>query len=211
VGPSPDDDARVIERVLSGDREAFGLLVARHGRRVHDLAARMLRDSVEAEDVAQQAFLNAYRALPRYDPRRPFRHWLLRIASNLCRNRFEERRRRPLTFTAAGPPDSAGESPAALDPAAPPLPPAPTDDDRLEAERVRAAVASLAEPYRLATVLRYSQGLSLEDISEVTGVPVATVKTHLFRARAALAALLLPPPARETLPPAAGTSGRSAP
>jgi RNA polymerase sigma-70 factor, ECF subfamily len=213
LGPPPDDDARAIERVLAGDREAFGTLVARYGRRVHDLARRMLKDAVEAEDVAQQAFLNAFRALPRYDARRPFSHWLLRITSNLCRNRFEERRRRPLSFTALSPGDDEGAAPAALDPAAPPLPPAASDDDRLETERVRAAVSSLGEPYRLAVVLRYTQGLSLEDISEITGVPVATVKTHLHRARAALARLLLPTPgaATETRPPAAGTPRRSAP
>ena len=217
MGPSPDDDARAIERVLAGDREAFGVLVARHGRRVHDLARRMLRDPGEAEDVAQQAFLNAYRALARFDPRRPFRHWLLRIASNLCRNRLARRRRRPLPFTTVSGADPAGDPPPVLDPEAPPLAPPASDDDRLETERVRAAIASLAEPYRLATVLRYSQGCSLEEISEITDVPVATVKTHLFRARAALAALLLPAAAgpetgvRETRPPAAGTGGRSAP
>ena len=212
MGAPPDDDVLAIERVLAGDREAFGILVARHGRRVHDLARRMLRDPSEAEDVAQQAFLNAYRALSRFDPRRPFRHWLLRITSNLCRNRLSERRRRPLPFTTLAGTDPADDPPAALDPEAPPLPEPAGDEGRLDGERVRAAVASLGEPYRLATVLRYSQGCSLEEISEITGVPVATVKTHLFRARAALAALLLPVAAdRETRPPAAGTGGRNAP
>ena len=90
-----DEDARAVARVLAGDREAFAAIVARHARRVHDLARRMLRDAGDAEDVVQQAFLNAYRALEGFDARRPFRHWLLRIASNLCRNRLESRAREP--------------------------------------------------------------------------------------------------------------------
>ena len=69
-----DEDARAVARVLAGDREAFAAIVARHARRVHDLARRMLRDAGDAEDVVQQAFLNAYRALEGFDARRPFRH-----------------------------------------------------------------------------------------------------------------------------------------
>ena len=195
------DDAAAIARVLAGDREAFGLLVARYGRRVHDLARRMLHDAHEAEDVVQQAFLNAYRALPRYDPRRPFRHWLLRITSNLCRNRYASAKHRPIALGLPGD-DDAG----VLDPEAPPLPTPPTDGDRLDAARVRAAVASLAAPYRLPVVLRYVHGLSLEEISEITEDPVPTVKTHLHRARAMLKRLLEAPPASpETPSPRSGT------
>jgi RNA polymerase sigma-70 factor (ECF subfamily) len=188
-----DADAAAVARVLAGDREAFGAVVARHARRVHDLARRMLRDAHEAEDVAQHAFLNAFRALPRFDPRRPFRHWLLRITSNLCRNRLEERRRRP-TPLAAGPGD--GDDVPAFDPPARAEPDAPGGGAPADPARVREAIEALPDAYRLVVVLRHVHGLSLEAIAEVTEQPLGTVKTHLFRGRAALAKALLP--ARET-------------
>lgn len=184
---APDDDADPIRRVLAGDRDAFGLLVARHGRRVHDLARRMLRDASEADDAVQQAFLNAFRALDRFDPQRPFRHWILRITTNLCRNRLAARRLHP---------GARGTAPDEIDPThlrvAPPSPVREGDDDPQGGERVRAALESLPDTYRLAAVLRYVHGLSVEDIAEVADEPLGTVKTHLFRARAALAVLLAP-------------------
>lgn len=189
-------DADAVAQVLAGDREAFSLLVARYARRVHDLARRMLRDATEAEDVSQHAFMNAFRALPRFDPRRPFRHWLLRITSNLCRNRLAERRRRPVAFGLAD--DQDDGEPRTIDP------PARAGDgsgvagtgaggaDPIDTASVRAALEALPDRYRLAAVLRYAHGLSLDEIAEITDEPEATVKTHLHRARAALARLLAP-------------------
>jgi RNA polymerase sigma-70 factor (ECF subfamily) len=175
-------DAEDIRRVLAGDPAAFAGLIARHGRRVHDLARRMLRDAHEAEDVAQQAFLNAFRALERFDLARPFRHWLMRITSNLCRNRIAARKVRAHELAPTGgeehPPDPADERgpvPRAL----------PGGDDR-----VRHAIDALPERYRLAVILKYVHELPLEAIAEITEVPVATVKTHLHRGRAALRELL---------------------
>lgn len=196
------DDVRVIRRVLAGDREAFGVLVARYGRRVHDLARRMLRDASEAEDAVQQAFLQAFRALDRFDPRRPFRHWLLRIASNLCRNRLVAGRHRPIAF--GGDPGEGSRPP--IDPASR-EPNDPEDDDQADTRRVRAALDALPETYRLAAILRYTQDLPLEAISEITGDPVATVKTHLFRARAALKEALRGSGHGETGDARAGTRG----
>lgn len=179
------EDATTIRQVLAGDREAFGRLVACYARRVHDLARRILRDPVEAEDAAQQAFLNAFRALDRFDPRRPFRHWLLRITTNLCRNRLVARAHRP-TPLGVGAEDDDRPS---LVPAARP---APDPDDRPDAGRVRAALDALPDTYRTAAVLRYVHGLDLAAIAEVTDTPLATVKTHLHRARAVLQRTLAP-------------------
>lgn len=193
------EDATTIREVLAGDREAFGRLVARYARRVHDLARRILRDPVEAEDAAQQAFLNAFRALDRFDPRRPFRHWLLRITTNLCRNRLVARAHRPSPL-GVGAEDDGRPS---LVPAAPPAPEGDADGRR-DADRVRAALDALPETYRTAAVLRYVHGLDLAEIAEVTDVPIPTVKTHLHRARAALKRLLAP--GGETATGAAGTT-----
>ncbi len=200
--PDQDDDARAIRRVLAGDRDAFGSLVARYGRRIHDLARRMLRDPFEAEDVVQHAFLNAYRALPRYDATRPFRHWLLRITSNLCRNRLVARRREP---RARGGDEDDDGLPRLDPPARPDVPPG--EDDRQESARLRQAVEALPDAYRLAVVLRYSQGLSLDEVAEITGEPMGTVKTHLHRARAALAKALGEPGVE--IEPGAGTAPRT--
>jgi RNA polymerase sigma-70 factor (ECF subfamily) len=177
----PDGDITDVRAAREGDPDAFAALVRRHGRRVHDVARRMLRDEGEAEDVTQQAFLNAWRALERFDETRPFRNWILRIATNLCRNRFAARRRRPGERGRGGddPLPAGGTEPAEL-----PLPPSTRG-------RLREAVASLPEHYRLAVVLHHVHGLLLEDVSEIAAIPVATVKTHLFRARALLRRMLL--------------------
>jgi RNA polymerase sigma-70 factor (ECF subfamily) len=196
-----DDDARTVQQVLAGDREAFGVLVARHARRVHDLARRMLKDAQEAEDVVQQAFVNAWRALDRFDPRRPFRHWLLRITTNLALHRIERRRREP---RGRGAPIDPGEGP--LDPPARPDG-GPDPDDRRDARRVRAALEDLPTRYRLTAVLRYAHGLRLEEIAEITGEPLGTVKTHLHRARAALREAVEGTPGDETGSARAGTEG----
>lgn len=178
--PDPQDSAD-IERVLAGDAAAFEGLVARHGRRVHDVARRMLRDPHEAEDATQQAFLNAYKALARFDRARPFRHWILRITTNLCRNRIAKRQVRRQLLRPTG-----GEE------LPPPTAAAPAEPGPAPTASLRDALDALPDTYRLAMILRYVHELPLDAIAEVTGVPVATVKTHLHRGRAALRRSLTP-------------------
>ncbi|MDJ0974201.1 MAG: sigma-70 family RNA polymerase sigma factor [Planctomycetota bacterium] len=194
--PDPQDTADV-QRVLAGDARAFEGLVQRHGRRAYDVARRMLRDPHEAEDAVQHAFLNAYKALARFDTTRPFRHWILRITSNLCRNRIAARKVRGKLLSPTG-----GEETPPDPPAGPGRP-----DDPLaiqgRAADLREAIEALPEKYRLAVVLKYLHELPLEEISRITEVPVATVKTHLHRGRAALRRLLAE---SETEPEAGGTA-----
>jgi RNA polymerase sigma-70 factor (ECF subfamily) len=176
-------DARDARDARRGDPRAFERLLVRHAPAVHDVARRMLRDVHEAEDVVQHAFANAWRALDRFDEARPFRHWILRIATNLCRNRWQARRRRPGDRASGRPADDEASFPE-------PVAPAPEEEASEETEearaRVRRAIEALPERYRLVVVLRYVHDLSIEAIAEVTGHPPATVKTHLHRARAVL-------------------------
>lgn len=191
------EDAQDIRRVLAGDASAFRGLVMRHARRVHDLARRMLRDGHEAEDAAQQAFLNAFKALDRFDLDRPFRHWLLRITSNLCRNRLAARKVRKDLL-----PPRGGDEPAMPEPSAERRPlDLPSDVDARQA-RIRDAIEALPERYRLVVVLYYVHDLPVAEVAAITETPPATVKTWLHRGRAALRSLLEPP---ETPPLPGGT------
>jgi RNA polymerase sigma factor (sigma-70 family) len=194
VSEAPDPrDAADVAAVLAGERERFRGLVERHGPRVYDLARRLTRDAHLAEDVVQHAFARAFEALARYDPARPFRHWLLRIATNLCRNLHARRSHRRETTGGRGDDDAPFDPPerTPMDPAAA----LETEVPVARAASLRAAVDALPERYRLAIVLHHLHGLPLEEVGAILGVPVATVKTHLFRGREALKAALLGPEA----------------
>lgn len=158
-------------------RVTFSDLVRDHQDEVYGLALRMLGDRESAMDVTSTVFLKAYRAFDRYDPRRPARHWLIRIAVNECisagRSRTRERAHRAPADDALAVPDRG------------PLP----DEEavtREERGRVRSVVAALDEPYRTVTVLRYFSGLAVEEIAQVTGRPASTVGVQLLRARGLL-------------------------
>jgi RNA polymerase sigma-70 factor (ECF subfamily) len=158
-------------------RVTFAELVREHQDEVFGLALRMLGDRDAAMDVTSSVFLKAFRAFDRYDPARPARHWLIRIAVNECisagRSRSRERAHRAGADDALGVPDRA---------------PAPDEEAvaREERSRVRSAVADLAEPYRTVTVLRYFSGLAVDEIARITGRPSSTVGVQLLRARAQL-------------------------
>ncbi len=175
-------------RAAQGDRAAFAWLVQQHQTAVFNVAYRLLGNRRDAEDATQEAFLRAFRALHRYDPQRPFRPWIRRIATNLCYNRLEARRIRPaLTAADVG----RSDDPASLDDWAAT---APTPEQSIltqeQAGRIRAALLQLPPRYRTVIELRHFQELSYEEIAAAMERPLSSVKSDLFRARKKLADLL---------------------
>lgn len=168
------DDRVLVRRVQRGDREAFAALVTRHQRYVYNLAYRLLRDPSEAEDLAQEAFLRAWRGLGNFRGEAKFTTWLYRIVTNLCYNRLNSLRRQ-LLDTDVDDVDTLALS-SDKDPAT-----------AVEAAERRAflhrQIAALPEKYQLVITLFYLQEFSYQEIAQVLDLPLGTVKTHLFRAR----------------------------
>lgn len=164
------DDRALIDAVRAGDREAFGILVDRESRTVFRACLRILGSPHDAEDVTQESFIAAFRAIGTYRGDGPVRAWLLRIATRLAFRRLAQRR--PSADL-----DSLPE---------PRLADASAEPGGIllagEAQRaVRSAVAALPEPYREVVALRFFGDLSLAEVAEATGRPLNTVKTHLRR------------------------------
>ncbi|HXI46076.1 MAG TPA: sigma-70 family RNA polymerase sigma factor [Candidatus Acidoferrales bacterium] len=171
------DDAVIVRAVLDGDRDAFRLLVDRELPAVVRTAARILDDVPEAEDVAQEAFVIAYRSLATWRADGPFGAWLSRIAVRLAVRRAV--RRRAVPWTQPGHVDDDDEPLLAARAQG-------ADPEHLavrgeQARDVRRAVAALDEPYREVVALRFFAERSLDEIATITGRPLGTVKTHLRR------------------------------
>jgi RNA polymerase sigma-70 factor (ECF subfamily) len=175
------DEGTLIRRAKGGDTEAFGVLVSAHQQFVYNLILRTLGDPHEAEDLSQEAFVRAWLALPNFRQQSQFRTWLYRIATNLCYNRLPRLRRDMAAVGDEEVMDVAGDE--SNDPTT-----------RAEAQERRAflhrQIEALPESYRLLIALRYQQELSYEEIASVVSLPVGTVKTGLFRAKARLRAAL---------------------
>jgi RNA polymerase sigma-70 factor (ECF subfamily) len=174
-----DHELELVASVLAGDQEAFGELVELYQRPVFNLTYRMLGDAGEAEDAAQEAFLRAYQHLDRYDSARPFKTWLLSIASNYCIDRLRKRRLTWLSIEEPLPPHPSLTS-AEGEP----------EDAALTGERhaaIQAMLTELAPEYRAAVVLRYWYDMSYTEIAEMLETTESAIKSRLFRARQSLA------------------------
>jgi len=185
-----DIDAELVARVQRGDKKAFDLLVMKYQRKIMRLLSRMIRDPSEIEDVAQEAFIKAYRALPQFRGESAFYTWLYRIAINTARNWLASSGRRPSAPTALENED--GETFNEADNLSDISTPESMVASREIAETVNAAIEALPEELRTAIVLREIEGMSYEDIAQSMGCPIGTVRSRIFRAREAVAARLRP-------------------
>ncbi|MCQ9616884.1 RNA polymerase sigma factor RpoE [Paenalcaligenes niemegkensis] len=185
-----DVDAELVARVQQGDKRAFDLLVLKYQRRIMRLLSRMVRDAGEVEDVAQETFIKAYRALPQFRGDSAFYTWLYRIAINTARNWQASSNRRPSLINSYESED--GETFDPIDNLTDISTPEAEMISRQVVETVNAAINELPEELRTAIVLREIEGMSYEDIAETMGCPIGTVRSRIFRAREAIAAELRP-------------------
>jgi RNA polymerase sigma-70 factor (ECF subfamily) len=176
-------DAALVRRALAGSQEAFADIVERYRRPLFSLIVRMVKDPALAEDLAQESFVKAFHALQSFDPDRKLSSWLFTIAHNATIDHL--RRKRPDTVPLA----TSEEGPNLVDRLAAPDGESP-EEHALRRDLARAfeeELRRLRPEYAEVLVLRFQEGLSYEEIAEVAGVPIGTVKTHIFRARRALA------------------------
>ncbi len=176
------DEKEWIQLAREGDQVAFGRLVVAYQTPVYNLAYRMLGNAGEAEEAAQETFLRVYLHLRSYDPQRPFRSWLLSIASHYCIDRLRRRRifYLPLEDEIAAPVRLAGDSPN----------PEAVLVRREREEWVQRLLASLSPTDRAAITLRYWYDYSYEEIAEGLNLTVSAIKSRLYRARRVLAKMV---------------------
>lgn len=181
------DDATLVAAALAGSQDAYVDLVERYQRPVFGLVLRLVRDRGLAEDLAQEAFLKAFRALGSFQRDRKLSSWLFKIAHNTA---IDHLRRRELETVPLETPEREG--PDLLDSLAGPELQSPETKLRRGdlAAALEAAVQRLRPEYRTVMELRFREGLAYEEIAEITGLPMGTVKTHIHRARKAMAACL---------------------
>lgn len=183
-------DQLLVERVQRGDKKAFELLVIKYQRKLMRLVSRLVRDQAEAEDVVQEAFIKAYRALPQFRGDSAFYTWLYRIGINTAKNYLVTQGRRAPTSTEANSEEAEtfddGEQLRDIN----------TPESLLAtkqiAQTVNTAMEDLPAELRTAITLREIEGLSYDEIAEAMGCPIGTVRSRIFRAREAIADKLRP-------------------
>lgn len=188
-----DADALLVERVKRGDSRAFEMLVVKYQRRIERLIGRMVRDTDLVQDIAQESFIRAYRALPQFRGESAFYTWLYRIAVNTAKKALVELKRDPLVTESAlhGGDDSDETSRVGAELTDGATPEAMMASKEI-AVAVNAAIEALSDDLRQAVTLREIEGLSYEEIADVMNCPIGTVRSRIFRAREAIAARLRP-------------------
>ena len=176
------NDSQLVERVQRGDKRAFDILTLKYQHKIVGLVSRYIRDPDEVMDVTQEAFIKAYRALPRFRGDSAFYTWLYRIAINTAKNYLVSRSRRPpdtdIDLDGEFQPDSSVLKDVAG-------PEATLATQQLE-KVIYQAIGNLPEELKIAVTLREFEGLSYEEIAEVMECPVGTVRSRIFRAREAI-------------------------
>jgi RNA polymerase sigma-70 factor (ECF subfamily) len=192
--PSPQDtDQMLVARTVAGDQKAYELLVIKYQRRIERLIGRMVRDVDLVEDIAQETFIRAYRALAQFRGEAQFYTWLYRIAVNTAKKALVDLKRDPLVSESAlrGGGEDDETSPVENE-----LTTAETPETVLAAKEIAAAVNSameaLPDELRQAVTLREIEGLSYEEIAEAMNCPIGTVRSRIFRAREAISAKVKP-------------------
>lgn len=182
-------DQLLVERVQKGDKKAFDLLINKYQHRIISLVARYVSDQTEALDVAQEAFIKAYRAIPRFRGDSAFYTWLYRIAINTAKNWLVAKKRRPPTSDI----DAADAEQYDMDSR---LKEQGTPENELMREEIRRTVydtiAELPDDLRTAIILREMDGMSYEEIAVTMDCPIGTVRSRIFRAREAIHEKLKP-------------------
>lgn len=196
--PAGNSDALLVQKTLDGDQKAFGLLVLKYQRRIHRLIGRMVRDVDLVEDISQETFIRAYRALHQFRGDAQFYTWLYRIAVNTAKKALLELRRDPTVAEAFFAGDEEDETSWQKN--------EPTTEETPESvlaareigDVVNSALEALPEELRQAVTLREIEGMSYEDIAAVMGCPIGTVRSRIFRAREAISTRIKPLLDRQT-------------
>jgi len=183
-------DQLLVERAQAGDKQAFDALVTKYQRKVARLLSRFMRNTAEVEDVSQEAFIKAYRALPAFRGDSAFYTWLYRIGINTAKNYLVAQGRRAPTTTEFDAEESEGFADAGQ------LRDINTPESLLQSKQIgatiNAALEGLPEDLRRAIVLREIEGMSYEEIAQTMGCPIGTVRSRIFRARETIAERLRP-------------------
>ena len=187
-----DSDAPLVERAVAGDHKAFELLVIKYQRRIQRLIGRMVRDVDLVEDIAQETFIRAYRALHQFRGDAKFYTWLYRIAVNTAKKALMELKRNPTVSENSFKSDDDDET----SPLENELTSSETPESLLAgkeiAQMVNTAMEALPEELRQAITLREIEGLSYEEIAEAMNCPIGTVRSRIFRAREAISQKVKP-------------------
>ncbi|MBU8920388.1 MAG: sigma-70 family RNA polymerase sigma factor [Bacteroidales bacterium] len=174
------EDANLVERCLKGDEKAFEELLVKYRGPVFSICMRMVKNPMDAEDLAQDVFIRTFNVLDRYNPSYPFSSWLYRITSNLC---IDFIRRRKSGVVSLDEPVSGSDGEMSRQIPADTIDPDREMENREMMEVLEQAIADLPEHYRIIVILRHQEQLSYEEISDNLGIPLGTVKARIHRAR----------------------------